>query len=168
MPINDLPQLQAIQQLGRTYRAFMAAFEANIGQSMPRWRILLNLHQAGELSQKELALRLRTDPGALTRQIKAIESLGWVQRHNDAKDNRLTNVALTAQGKKVVEETLPRRTRFVENAFGDLSLDEVNALGKMLRTLELHLLNDLAAAQAEQPVVAARPSGRRQARSPKA
>lgn len=145
--MKEFPQLQAIQQLGRTYRTFLAAFEATIGHSMPRWRILLNLHEAGELSQKELALRLRTDPGALTRQIKAIEALGWVERHNDVNDNRLTNVALTALGREIVNDTLPQRTRFVENAFGELSPDEVKALGKMLRTLELHLLSDLAQAQ---------------------
>lgn len=144
--MHEFPQLQAIQQLGRTYRVFMSAFEANIGHSMPRWRILLNLYESGELSQKELAQRVRSDPAALTRQIKAIEALGWVARHNDANDNRLTNVALTEQGRKVVADTLPRRTRFVQNAFGELSADEIKALGKMLRTLELHLLSDLASA----------------------
>lgn len=145
--MKEFPQLQAIQQLGRTYRTFLAAFEATIGHSMPRWRILLNLYDAGELSQKQLALRLRTDPGALTRQIKAIEALGWVERNNDANDNRLTNVALTPLGRKIVRDTLPQRANFVENAFGELTFDEVKALGAMLRTLELHLQSDLADAQ---------------------
>jgi len=50
--MNEFPQLQAIQQLGRTYRALMSAFESNIGFTMPRWRILLTLYQSGERSQK--------------------------------------------------------------------------------------------------------------------
>src|SRR5690606_3419905 len=94
-PMSELPQLQAMQQLGRTYRALMSAFESNIGHSMPRWRILLALHQNGERSQKQLAHDLVVDPAALTRHIKAIESEGWVERHSDVNDNRLTNVALT-------------------------------------------------------------------------
>lgn len=138
--MTEFPQLQAIQQLGRTYRALMSAFEANIGQSMPRWRILLHLHQSGESSQKELAKVLRTDPAALTRQIKVIESMGWVERHTDAHDNRLTNVALTEAGAKVVAETLPQRSAFIEAAFGDFSTDEINELSQMLHTLEERLI----------------------------
>ncbi|MBB5213588.1 MarR family winged helix-turn-helix transcriptional regulator [Parapusillimonas granuli] len=137
--MNEIPQLRAIQQLGRTYRALMAAFEARIGLSMPRWRILLNLHQSGERSQKQLARDLRMDPAALTRQIKTIEQEGWVERHTDAADNRLTNVALTAAGRALVARTLPRRTAFVETAFGDMSIEEMNELSALLRTLEERL-----------------------------
>ncbi|MGP1614700.1 MAG: MarR family winged helix-turn-helix transcriptional regulator [Pollutimonas bauzanensis] len=142
--MSDNPQLQVMQQLGRTYRALMSAFEANIGQSMPRWRILLHLHESGEASQKQLALALRMDPAALTRQIQVIENKGWVERHNDASDNRLTNVALTAQGRKVVEQTLPRRTAFIERALGDLSPRDMQALGTMLSVLEQRLRQEAA------------------------
>ncbi len=137
--MNEIPQLRAIQQLGRTYRALMGAFEAKIGLSMPRWRILLALHQAGERSQKALARDLRMDPAALTRQVKAIEQEGWVERHSDAVDNRLTNVALTDAGRALVARTLPRRTAFVETAFGDMSIEEMNELSALLHTLEERL-----------------------------
>src|SRR5690606_13729068 len=134
--MNEFPQLQAIQQLGRTYRALMSAFESNIGLTMPRWRILLTLYQSGERSQKALAWALLIDPAALTRQIKAIEREGWVERHSDAKDNRLTNVALTAAGRGIVDAALPRRAAFIERAFGDLSHEQMGVLSTMLQTLE--------------------------------
>jgi DNA-binding MarR family transcriptional regulator len=139
--MNEFPQLQIIQQLGRTYRALLTAFDANIGQPMPRWRILLTLYQQGEMSQKTLAHTLRIDPAALTRQVKAIEKLGWVQRHSDASDNRLTNVMLTPAGDKVVRETLPRRSAFVQSALGDLSLQDMEALSVLLDRLEQRLRN---------------------------
>ncbi len=137
--MSDIPQLQVMQQLGRTYRALMSAFEANVGHSMPRWRILLHLDQCGEASQKQLAHVLRIDPAALTRQIKVIENKGWIERHNDAQDNRLTNVALTAAGKQVVERAMPRRAAFIERALCDLSPGDMQALGAMLNTLEQRL-----------------------------
>ncbi|UYO94837.1 MarR family winged helix-turn-helix transcriptional regulator [Pollutimonas sp. M17] len=135
----DIPQLQAIQQLGRTYRALMSAFEADIGHSMPRWRILLALHRSGECSQKQLARELPMDPAALTRQIKAIEGMGWIERHADPADNRLTNVALTASGREIVQATLPRRTAFIENVFEDLSAAQLDQLSDLLHTLEERL-----------------------------
>jgi DNA-binding MarR family transcriptional regulator len=137
--MNDIPQLRAIQQLGRTYRALLAAFEARIGLSMARWRILLALHQQGEHSQKQLARDLRMDPAALTRQIKAIEQAGWVERHTDAADNRLTNVALTDAGHSMVSRLLPKRTAFIETAFGDMSVDEMDELSVLLHALEERL-----------------------------
>ena len=72
---------------------------------MPRWRILLALHEhAGVLSQKRLVERLKVDPGALTRQLKTLEGLGWIVRSVDARDNRVSNVTLTAQGRAIAEE----------------------------------------------------------------
>lgn len=137
--MTDSLALRAIQQLGRTYRAMMAGFEASIGYSVPRWRILLSLYHDGEASQKQLAQQLRLDPGALTRHIKAIERDGLVARNHDSTDNRLTNVVLTGAGRKTVQATLPRRAAFFESAFGGLSEAQAEELIAVLRTLETRM-----------------------------
>ena len=94
--MEEQDRVAVMQQFGRTYRAFMSAFEAHVGHPLPRWRILLALHeQAGESSQKRLVERLRVDPGALTRQLKTLEGMGWIARSMDTRDNRVTNVRLT-------------------------------------------------------------------------
>lgn len=86
-------RIAIFQQFGRTYRAFMTAFESRVGLPLPRWRILLALydharlveqgtgaacrddapHSGPNLSQKRLVERLSIDPGALTRQLKQLE-----------------------------------------------------------------------------------------------
>jgi len=144
---QDFPQLQLMQQLGRTYRTLLSAFDDCTGQPLPRWRILLELYRLGEMSQKALAEQLPMDPAALTRQLKAIEKLGWVQRHNDAADNRLTNVALTATGRQLVKKTLPRRTAFVQQAFEDLDEADMMAMGRILGALEAQLRRQTKAAE---------------------
>ncbi len=53
--MNEQDRIAVMQQFGRTYRVFMSAFESDVGQPMPRWRILLALHEhVGVLSQKKL------------------------------------------------------------------------------------------------------------------
>ncbi|TAM86601.1 MAG: MarR family transcriptional regulator [Candidimonas sp.] len=141
---EDLPQLRIMQQLGRTYRALQMAFDAKIGQPMPRWRILVMLRRRGEMSQKELACALRVDPASLTRQLKTIERLGWVRRRNDEADNRLTNVVLTPAGVGVVEETMPRRLAFFERVLADFSHDDLARLGALLDQLEQRVREELA------------------------
>ena len=126
-----------VQQFGRTYRSFMSAFEARVGHAMPRWRILRALTEdEGECSQKRLVERLRIDPGALTRQLKSLEALGWIARSTDARDNRITNVRLTEEGRHVVEASLPQRNAFLRETMGALPDDALAGLSDALAKLE--------------------------------
>ena len=131
--------LRFMQQLGRSYRSFVAAFESHTGQSMARWRILILLERWGETSQKLLARELGIDPAALTRQLKALEQDGAVQRRNDVKDARLINVALTEKGRETVKSTMARRNEYIEWALGDMSEAELEAVSDMLLKLEKRL-----------------------------
>ncbi|MFT0850728.1 MarR family transcriptional regulator [Achromobacter sp. F4_2707] len=135
----DSHHLQFIQLLGRSYRTFVAGFEAHTGQSMARWRILVLLDRQGEMSQKQLVQELGIDPAALTRQLKALEQADMVRRHSDAQDARLTNVTLTKAGRKVVASTMAQRNEYLEWALADLSVEDMNTLSKTLVKLEQHL-----------------------------
>jgi DNA-binding MarR family transcriptional regulator len=138
--MEEQDRIAVVHQFGRTYRAFMSAFEAHVGQPLPRWRILLALHeQAGEASQKRLVERLRVDPGALTRQLKTLENLGWVARSTDSRDNRITNVKLTDEGRTVVEASLPRRNAFLHDTMAALPDEALAALSGALKMLEARI-----------------------------
>jgi DNA-binding MarR family transcriptional regulator len=143
-------RIAIVQQFGRTYRAFMAAFEASVGQPMPRWRVLMALYDpiSPTQSQKRLVERLTIDPGALTRQLKQLEALGWIERSTDARDNRLTNVVLTAQGRVVIEQSLPRRHAFLASSLAGVPDHELNAMQHALKTMEDSVTRIGAAASA--------------------
>jgi DNA-binding MarR family transcriptional regulator len=133
---KQLHGLHTIQLLGQAYRAMMAGFDAQVGHALPRWRILLALHEVGECSQKLLAERCRLDPASLTRQLQSMESLGWISRAIDAEDNRLINAMLTTAGKRVVAEALPRRAAFFDRAMEGLSASQVQVFHEVLGVLE--------------------------------
>ncbi|MEW9583131.1 MarR family winged helix-turn-helix transcriptional regulator [Paraburkholderia sp. DGU8] len=147
--MEEQDRVAVMQQFGRTYRAFMSAFEAQVGHPLPRWRILLALHeQAGESSQKRLVERLRVDPGALTRQLKALEGLGWIARSMDTRDNRVTNVRLTQAGRSATEASLPRRNAFLHDTMAGLPDDALRALSGALKMLEARIGEVAATASA--------------------
>ena len=132
-------RIAIVQQFGRTYRAFLAAFEQQVGQPLPRWRVLLVLHESdGESSQKRLVEQLKVDPGALTRQLKVLEGFGWIERRADERDNRVTNVKLTAAGRSVIEESLPRRNAFLGNTMS-LPDEMLGALSNALTLVEIRI-----------------------------
>ena len=138
--MEEQDRVAIVQQFGRTYRAFMSAFEAQVGHPMPRWRVMLALHdQGGESSQKRLVERLRVDPGALTRQLKTLEGLGWISRRMDERDNRVTNVRLTETGQAMTEASLPRRNAFLHDTMAALPDDALAALSGALTMLEVRI-----------------------------
>jgi DNA-binding MarR family transcriptional regulator len=147
--MEEQDRVAVMQQFGRTYRAFMSAFEAHVGHPLPRWRILLALHeQAGESSQKRLVERLRVDPGALTRQLKTLEGLGWIARSMDTRDNRVTNVRLTEAGQSATEASLPRRNAFLHDTMASLPDEALGALSGALKMLEVRIGEVAATASA--------------------
>jgi DNA-binding MarR family transcriptional regulator len=151
--MEEQDRVAVMQQFGRTYRAFMSAFEAHVGHPLSRWRILLALHeQAGESSQKRLVERLRVDPGALTRQLKTLEGMGWIARSMDTRDNRVTNVRLTAAGQSATEASLPRRNAFMHDTIAVLPDDALNALSGALKMLEARISEVAATASAVEAV----------------
>lgn len=128
--------LAVVQHLGQTYRAMQSAFSARVGHALPRWRILFTLHEHGSCSQKMLAERCRLDPASLTRLLQAMEQQGWITRSGDLHDNRVTNASLTPTGQEVVNEALPRRAAFFDDALQGLSADDIQTLNRALEVLE--------------------------------
>jgi len=155
--MEEQDRVAIVQQFGRTYRAFMSAFEAQVGHPLPRWRVMLALHeQGGESSQKRLVERLRVDPGALTRQLKALQGLGWISRSMDERDNRVTNVRLTGAGLAAVQASLPLRNAFLRDTMAALPDDALAALSGALKMLEVRIGEVSAAAAGERPATAGR------------
>ena len=126
--------------MGQTYRVMQSAFSGQVGHALPRWCILLALHENGQCSQKHLAERCRLDPASLTRQLQAMQKLGWIARAVDAQDNRLTNARLTPAGQAVVDEALPKRAAFFDESLKGLSATDIDTLNRVLNVLEENFL----------------------------
>ena len=125
-----------LRQIARTGRAMYAAFEVEVGHALPRWRILQALHEQKCVTQKQLARHLMMDPGALTRQMKTLEAEGLVTRRNSSEDNRLTAVALTPAGVKLIKAAQPLRKAFSRKALQGLPAKQLDTAMAVLERLE--------------------------------
>lgn len=125
-----------LHQIGRTSRAMYSAFEAEVGQALPRWRILQALGAQQWTTQKQLAEALAMDPGALTRQMKVLEQEALVERKSSPEDNRLTTVTLTPRGIELMAALQAPRQAFSKKALEGLPQEQLEAAMATLKLLE--------------------------------
>lgn len=113
-----------------------AAFEVQVGQALPCWRILQALYQMRSATQKQLAEELLLDPGALTRQLKALEREGLIARRNTPADRRSTTVSLSPAGRAAFRAARPLRNAFLRKTLRDLPEERLSAAMETLELLE--------------------------------
>ncbi len=155
-------------RLGKAYHASIQAFEERSGISGPRWRLLFLIYHQRDVSQKDLIRQIRVDPGSITRQIKALEADGLIERRDDALDTRLTRVRLTALGKAEVKRVLRVRRTFLGQMVQDIPPRHMDLCLKVLDQICVNLgdtdLLPLPGAYPAAPAVARK----RAARKPRA
>lgn len=119
-------------QLARTNQAIMLAFEKSTGIHPTRWQILNFLNNAGQTTQKELSKAIFLNAGALTRILKQFEANGWIVRKVNSSDNRLTDVSLTASGRKLLRQCAKRRRAFVNQVMSDIDEQQASIVSSIL------------------------------------
>lgn len=82
-----------------------------------------------------VAQHLRIAPRSVTDVVDSLEARGFVAREPDPSDRRATRVALTAQGREVLDELDTARRADHESYFADLSERDRAALTRILRRL---------------------------------
>jgi DNA-binding MarR family transcriptional regulator len=101
--------------------------------SLPMWRVLAVLAQAGEQRQIDLAELTSIDTSTLSRLVKTVQRLGLVSRARSAESLREVRIALTARGRAVVKSLIPRALDYETEAARGLSLRELDSLKALLR-----------------------------------
>lgn len=85
-------------------RAMMQAYQpllAKLGLTYPQYLVLMVLWENDGRSVKELGERLYLDSGTLTPLLKRLEEANLVRRTRATHDERVVEVSLTAEGKRL-------------------------------------------------------------------
>jgi DNA-binding MarR family transcriptional regulator len=117
-------------------RAFDSVYRVTLreaGLTYPQYLVLLVLWEHGELSVKELGLKLRLDSGTLSPLLKRMETAGWVERRRDQADERSVMVRATEVGLGLRERVCIVPDRTVEST--GMSIVEMGELRERLKEL---------------------------------
>ena len=96
------------------------------------------LAESPNLSQRELAERVRITPATVTIMIQKMEKAGLIERRVDGSDQRVTRISLTEQGHRADEDASRLIGGFLNETIGQLSPEDSEAFSRILA--QLHIL----------------------------
>lgn len=111
-------------RLARRLRAQRAVDTMSDGQ----FAVLAALKIHGDHTLGQLADRERVTAPSMNRTVSLLEEAGYLTRTPDGDDRRKVTIALTEEGRRVVEETVRRRDAWLEEALAALTDEERKTL----------------------------------------
>lgn len=118
------------------YNAAMEDALKPIGLDQARWRILLVLTQHDTLGTQEIAKSVVYKLSTTTRMVQRLERDGYVTTRQSDKDGRIRNVAITAAGQTIVDQSRPLAQRVYDAAFEGLAQADVHAFKQVLKAID--------------------------------
>lgn len=86
----------------RVSRRFARLYAAESGISIPEWRVLAHLAQAGPVSVRDVYARVDMDKSTVSRAAARLEEAGLVRKLGHAGDRRLVQLTLTPGGQALM------------------------------------------------------------------
>lgn len=127
---------------GRYLQAMETALK-RAGLDVPRWRVLMVLHEEGCASVSEIADHAISKLPTMTKIVQRMQADGLVMLRPRSSDGRVTEVLLTPTGEAAAERAWQIADRIFGRAFARMSKTETATLTKLLMKLASTLADDL-------------------------
>ncbi|MGB3543626.1 MarR family winged helix-turn-helix transcriptional regulator [Rubrivirga sp.] len=126
----------------KTYSAcerVLTSRTSSIGLSLAQHDVLAALESSGALRSVDLAQRLFVTKSNVTALLGRMQRDGLVSITPDLEDGRAKRVSATKKGRGLVVRTLEAQQEVVAGMVAQLTTDERQALGDMMRRVRGHL-----------------------------
>lgn len=107
-------------------------YRTRFGLSIPEWRVMAVLGDAGSLTQRDLTRLTLMDKVAVNRACKVLEERDLVVREPNASDGRSHLLELTAAGKEMHGQIMPLALEMERRLFARFSDEEVETFRALL------------------------------------
>jgi len=125
-------KLPVYLMLALTREGYRHAVKSGVKLRMPHYVVLSILANSEPCSQKEIAEQIALDKSDVTKMMNELESLGLVQRVEDAQDRRRHSVHLTTKGKKQLDSSDRELNESMRDFLSALSEAEYRQLQHLL------------------------------------
>jgi len=91
---------------------FRSVYGPHHDLTIPEWRVLATLGQSEKISAKEIGRHSSMHKTKVSRAVRALEERRWLTRRESEEDRREEILSLTAQGRKVYKDIVPKALAF--------------------------------------------------------
>lgn len=126
------------------HRASNAQF-ASHGVTADQFVLLATLSEGKAITQRELALRMSSDPSTVRAMLNLLEKGGLVRRASHPTDARAKSVSITTAGNRKFQQLWKAGQKIRDKMYDSLDPDEATALVSLLRTIADSLTQESAA-----------------------
>lgn len=103
-------------------------YRSEYGITVPEWRVLVHLNQAGVVSVRDIERRVGLEKSRVSRAASKLENDGYISKAVHSGDRRLVELTLTGKGKALMGELVPLAVAYQDQL--------VKILGRRLDGLE--------------------------------
>jgi DNA-binding MarR family transcriptional regulator len=121
--LDDFLPYQLAVLSSRVSREFSEIYAANFGLTVPEWRVIVHLHNAGPVSVREIQARVDMDKSKVSRAATRLEKSGHITKETNADDRRLLKLALTEKGHDLMTQIIPLANEFEDKLSKRLGAD---------------------------------------------
>ncbi|GMU53141.1 MAG: hypothetical protein AMXMBFR33_22870 [Candidatus Xenobia bacterium] len=135
---REVRALNAFIKLQRAVESLNGRLQPELtraGLTVSQFGVLEALLHLGPMCQKELGQKLLQSGGNITMVINNLEKRNLVKRTRDRQDRRYVQVALTAEGRKLIVELFPHHARSIADQMEVLSAAEQDSLALLCKRL---------------------------------
>jgi DNA-binding MarR family transcriptional regulator len=135
LDVSPLGVVGRLHRLADTLNVELRALFAEAGLSDGDFDVIASLRRAGEpfaLTPGELAATTMVTSGAVTKRVDRLEAQGYVTRTVSSEDGRSRTIALTAEGRALIDDLFPRHVENERRLLAGLPPAERAELARLL------------------------------------
>ncbi len=120
---------------------FRSVYGPHHDLTIPEWRVLATLGQFDEMGAKAIGAHSSMHKTKVSRAVRALEERRWLKRRESSEDRREEILTLTALGRRVYDDIVPRAMAFEKRllaALGPEAASLLLTLDKLEQVLEAH------------------------------
>lgn len=110
------------------------------GITRVQWIALYYIKNNTEISQRDLSYFMNIKDSSVGRLIDRMERDGWVERKSSESDRRVTYIKLTAEGDKLISDSIPIGVKFNDDLLEGIDEQELIIYEKVLKKMLLNVV----------------------------
>jgi DNA-binding MarR family transcriptional regulator len=136
--MSDLDPADLAARFRQSLMPLVRKLRTNVEEGMTPGQMstLATVAREGSITLGDLAAAERVTPPMITKMANALEEKGLIERQPCADDKRVVRVALTTEGRRLLDRSSARRNTWLAERFGALTEGERRALAEAVTVFE--------------------------------